>query len=95
MRGADEAAARARAELLLARAEDERPWTLRELARATSCGGSGPVRWAILARDAAILEPLAADGTWLKLPVNPLRAADRRYLWTDDHASVFTVLTPR
>ncbi|HET9334185.1 MAG TPA: SDR family NAD(P)-dependent oxidoreductase [Gemmatimonadota bacterium] len=50
VRGADAGAARARAERLLARAEDERPRELRELARATSCGGEGPVHWAIVAR---------------------------------------------
>ena len=50
VRGADAGAARARAERLLARAEDERPRELRELASATSCGGEGPVRWAIVAR---------------------------------------------
>jgi acyl transferase domain-containing protein/NAD(P)H-dependent flavin oxidoreductase YrpB (nitropropane dioxygenase family)/acyl carrier protein len=69
VRGVDAAAARSRAELLLARAEDERPWALRELAHAASCGGSGPVRWAIVARShedlaAALRHALAgeADG---------------------------------
>jgi hypothetical protein len=57
--------------------------------------GMDGARWAILGRDTAALGPLADDDTRLKLPVNPSRAPDRRYLWTDDYASVFTVLTPR
>lgn len=69
--------------------EDE-PKTFREMLE-----GKDGARWAILARDPAVLEPLAADGTWLKIPVNPSRAPDRRHLWTDDHASVFTALNLR
>ncbi|HET6637379.1 MAG TPA: beta-ketoacyl synthase N-terminal-like domain-containing protein, partial [Gemmatimonadota bacterium] len=49
VRGADPARARLRAERLLALAEAEWPWALRELARAAALGGE-PVRWAIVAR---------------------------------------------
>jgi hypothetical protein len=69
---------------------EDMPATFRQM-----LDGMDGARWAILSPDSATLAPLAADGTWLKLPVNPSRAPDRRYLWTDDYASLFTVLTPR
>ena len=49
VRGAGLPEARARAERLLALAEAEWPWALRELARSAALGGE-PVRWAIVAR---------------------------------------------
>ena len=57
--------------------------------------GMDGARWAILGRDTAALGALADDDARLKLPVAKSHPPDRRYLWTDDHASVFTVLTPR
>jgi len=57
--------------------------------------GMDGARWAILGRDTAALGALSDDDARLKLPVTRSHAPDRRYLWTDDHASVFTVLTPR
>jgi hypothetical protein len=57
--------------------------------------GMDGARWAILARDTEALGALTEDDARLKLPVTRSHAPDRRYLWTDDYASVFTVLTPR
>ena len=57
--------------------------------------GMDGARWAILARDTGALGALNHDDARLKLPVTRSHAPDHRYLWTDDYASVFTVLTPR
>ena len=57
--------------------------------------GMDGARWAILARNTQALGTLADDDVRLKLPVTRSHAPDARYLWTDDHASVFTVLTAR
>jgi hypothetical protein len=66
---------------------EDKPVSLRDMLE-----GKDGARWAILARDPALLAPLAAEGTWLTIPVNPGRAPDRRFLWTDDYASVFAAL---
>jgi hypothetical protein len=48
--------------------------------------------WAVLARERATLEPLAAEGEWLELPLDLPGARRGRYLWTDDYSNVPAVL---
>ena len=54
--------------------------------------GKDPSQWAVIARDPATLAPLMASGRWTPLPVHPGHPPDRRYLWTDDYSSVFSVV---
>ena len=54
--------------------------------------GKDASQWAVIARDPATLAPLMASGRWTPLPVHPGQPPDRRYLWTDDYSSVFSVV---
>jgi hypothetical protein len=47
--------------------------------------------WAVIAKDRASLAPIEQSGRWTSLPSQPGRTPDRRYVWTDDYSSLFTV----
>jgi hypothetical protein len=53
--------------------------------------GKDPSKWAVIAKDRAALAPLEHDARWRPLPSQPGRTPDRRYVWTDDYSSIFTV----
>lgn len=48
--------------------------------------------WAVLARDREALRPLNEDGSWIVLPLSGGGEGRRRYLWTDDRASILPLL---
>jgi hypothetical protein len=54
--------------------------------------GKDASQWAVIARDGATLAPLASDPRWTPLPVHPGAPPDRRYLWTDDYSSIFSIV---
>jgi protein-L-isoaspartate O-methyltransferase len=54
--------------------------------------GKDVSQWAVIAKDRSTLAPLAADSRWQPLPIHPGRPPDRRYLWTDDYSSLFSVV---
>ena len=51
-----------------------------------------PSVWAVLARDAESLAPLRADPRWDRFSDDAARAADPRFLWTDDFSNLFAIL---
>lgn len=54
--------------------------------------GKDTSEWAVVAADKASLASLASDARWLALPVHPGAPPDKRYLWTDDYSSLFSVV---
>ena len=48
-------------------------------------------QWAAIAKGRATLATLEQSGRWTPIPSQPGRTPDRRYLWTDDYSSIFSV----
>ncbi len=54
--------------------------------------GKDTSRFAVLARDPGVLEPLWSGGGWQSFPLVPGGHPPRRFLWTDDSSSVLSAL---